>query len=468
MPRWGQVAALRQAIREQRGKVAGAGEILWRRKKLVLACVGVVLALTAAYVSTLATVYQAEALVALGDPAGRGTSAADQLELTQSRAMAERLADRLDLHLLPEFRPEAASRGFRLGDLLPAAILDRLPQAWANSLGAAPSNGEMTDEQRAARLWQAVVEATMSRIRAEVTSPAVLGFRFLSENPQVAAAGANGLADLYLEQHPAPGPSTAPDERATREREIERLRASIRDTEQAIAAARGGADTPATADNEQTRLSGELAFWQRERAELEARLQQMQATLQSGANPDDAALAGDAERLSELQASASELQQLLAGLTQQYGEDAPQVAELRAQLAILERERRAQIEQLVELLQEELAMIQARETALQGKIEALEQQGGQDQAAAGLEMLEQKLEAERAALAAYLEQAAGQLTTDASAAAPPDVRSIQPAVVPDEPSYPRLMLIWSAAAVGALLFGILLAFALEGLQRVRA
>jgi polysaccharide biosynthesis transport protein len=470
MPRWGHVAAARQALRERRGKVAGFGDILWRRKLLVLACVGVVLALTAAYVSTLTPAYQAEALVALGDRAGervgQGTPIADQLRLIESRAMAERLVDRLDLHFLPEFRPDVASRGFRLADLLPNAILNRLPKAWTDSLVPPPSDGEVTDEQRAARLWEQVIGATMGRIRAEVTPPSVIVLKFISEDPELAAAGANGLADLYLEQRLALEQNVAQSDRRTREQEIERLRASIRETAEAIEAARSGASAQASATSEQKRLdlTGELAFWRRERAEVEARRRQMQATLESGVGLDQAALFVNSERLGQLQARASELQQALAALAQQDGEQDPQVLELRAQLAALEQERRAELELVVEQIQDELAIIQSRETALAAEIEALEEPSAQGQAAGGLVVLEQRLEAERAALREYLEQAAGRLGGQPSAAAPPDARVIAPAVVPSQPTYPRLTLIWAVASAGALLFGTLLAFTLEAFR----
>ena len=89
-------------------------------------------------------------------------------------------------------------------------------------------------------------------------------------------------------------------------------------------------------------------------------------------------------------------------------------------------------------------------------------------AAAGrLSALEQKLAADRALLRARLEQAAPQLK--APPAAPPgDARIIRPAVVPSQPAYPRLALIWSAAAAGALMLGVAVAFVLETLHRARA
>ena len=467
LPGWGHVAAVCQAMGEQRGKLAGVGDILWRRKLLILGCVGIVLGLTTAYVGTLAPTYEAEALVAVrdrpGEQAGQDTlgqeaAVADQLRLIESRTMAERLVDRLDLHSLPEFRPDVAARGFRFGDLLPVAIIERLPTAWADTLVSRPPDVAMTDEQRAARLWEEVIQATMARIRAEVTPPSAIGLKFISADRQLAAAGANALAELYLEERPALRQRPSQSDRARLEQEIQRLRASIHETEQAIQSAR------ATSGQSRLDLTGELAFWRRERAELEARLRQTQAILQSGADLDDAALASDAERLNQLQAGASELQHVLAGLSQQYGEEDPQVIELRAELATLEQERRAEIGRVLKRLQDELAIIQSREAALEAKIEALEEQSAEGPVAEGLAALEQRLAADQAALGEYLEQAAGQLGTTPSAPALPEARVIAPAVVPNQPTYPRLALIWGVASAGALLLGILLAFALEALR----
>jgi uncharacterized protein involved in exopolysaccharide biosynthesis len=182
-------------------RISRFGEALWRYKLLILACIALVLGLTAAYVSTLARAYEATALVTLDDRRGQQvgqdsplpSGLEDQLRLIESRSMAERLVERLDLQLLPEFRPNDASSS-RFADLFPDAILDRLPTAWADTLVRRPPDPELTDEQLAARLWEEVIEATMARIRGEVTPPSTLALRFTSGDPQLAAAGANALA----------------------------------------------------------------------------------------------------------------------------------------------------------------------------------------------------------------------------------------------------------------------------------
>ena len=479
MPEWARAAAVGRALRTRRDWIGGFGHVLWRRKVLILACLGLVLASTAAYVSALRPAYEAEALVASGEPpdqqTGRNGIAPDPLRMIETRAMAERLVDRLDLQLLPEFQPDHSSRGMRRTALiairpwLPAALVHWLAEGSGDTPATGPAARALTDEERAARLRDAVIEATMARMGAEMTASSAIGLKFIAEDPQIAAAGANTLADLYLEQRPPRPPAAAQGERAKPDQEIERLRADIRATEQAIAAAHGGTDAQASGTSEQSRLerTGELAFWRRERAEVEARLRQAQAALESGAVPAQTAPALNSERLGQLQRRIVELQEALAALLQRTGEQDPQIVGLRAQLAALEQDRRAELEQILKELRGEIEIIQSREAALEQNIKTPRDESTASPVAGRLSALEHKLEADRALLRGRLEQAA--IQAEAQPPAPGgDARIIRPAVVPDQPAYPRLALIWGVAAAGALALGLAVAFVLEALHGARA
>ena len=121
-------------------------------------------------------------------------------------------------------------------------------------------------------------------------------------------------------------------------------------------------------------------------------------------------------------------------------QQAPEVAELRAQLGALEQERRAELEATLKRLQDEMAIIQSRETALEEQIKALGEDDAADQKADGLAALKQKLEADRTLLHERLDQAA---RLDAEPSTPRGAgHAITPAVVPSQPAYPRLSLIW--------------------------
>jgi uncharacterized protein involved in exopolysaccharide biosynthesis len=465
MPEWAQAAAARQALRTPRDWIGGIGHVLWRRKLPLLACVALVLASTAAHVSTLRAAYEAEALVTAGGLPGQQIGPGDPLRTIRTRPVAQQLVERLDLQLLPEFRPDDSSRGWRRTVL--SAIRPWLPATLVHWLAAGsttrPAEPALTDEQRAARLRDAVVEATMARIGAEVTAGSAIGLQFIAEDPQVAAAGANALAAQYLEQQPPRPPDTAPAERDKLDREIERLRADIRATEQAIAAAGAGANAQANGASAPSRLdrTGELAFWRHERAEVEARRRQTQAALESGADLAKTAPGLKSERLDQLQRRTVELRQALAALPQPTAEQDPQIVDLREQLAALEQDRRAELELMLKELQDEIEIIQARETELDQKIKTPEDQSAAGPAEGGVAALEQKLAADRALLRERLDQAAqpeGQPQARGG-----DARIIRPADVPSQPAYPRLALIWSVAAAGALALGVAVVFALEAL-----
>jgi succinoglycan biosynthesis transport protein ExoP len=479
MPEWVQAAAVRRALRSPRDWIGGFGRVLLRRKLPFLACVALVLASTAVYLSVLTPRYEAEALVAPADLPGQqiGPSGAgeDPLRMIDTRAMARQLVDRLDLQLLPEFHPHSSFGGLgrtaltAVGRWLPAALVHWLAKQSVDTLATRPSERVITDEERAAQLREAVVEATMARIGAEVTASSAIGMKFIAEDPQIAAAGANALADLNVEQRPAPRQKAAQEEREKPDREIERLRAEIRAAEQAIAAARGRTDAQASVTREESRLdwAGELAFWRRERAEVEARLRKAQAAVESSADLGKAAPELNSARLSQLHGRTVKVQQALAALSQRNGGQDPQIVSLRAELTALQQERRAELEQILEELRDEIGIIQSRETVLEERIKATADEHTPDPVAGGLTALEKKLAADRALLRERLEQTAPQ--REAHRSAPSGAaRIIRPAVVPSEPTYPRLALIWGVAVAGALALGLAVAFGLEALRGARA
>ena len=123
-----------------------------------------------------------------------------QLLMIKSRGMAERLVDRLNLHLLPEFNPalrvEASdpTAWFNPMRLVPAAILDPLSRVWGNALMTTSSGDEMTDRQRAALLHSEIVDNVVASISAEPTNGStVIAMHFISTDPQLAAASASSL-----------------------------------------------------------------------------------------------------------------------------------------------------------------------------------------------------------------------------------------------------------------------------------
>jgi polysaccharide biosynthesis transport protein len=455
--------------------VRGLGQILWRRRLLVLACAVVVLALFAVYAATLPSLYEAETRVAVSGPAGFDPQSApragapseaddlvDQLPLIRSRANVERLIDRLDLQLSAEFNPRLAPKGNRgsvgrgaLG-LIPAALLD------------APPASELTDAERATRLRDQIVDAVMPRIHAEPVGRSVLSVRFVAADPNLAAAGATALAELYLEHRGEASQQARRRERQRLGEEVERLAAAIRATESAIAELR--ATSPAgrerASEGDLLNLTSELAYWRNERALLEARLDQRAGPSVPEASPDHAAQSVDPALLGELGAREIELEQEGTEPSQAYGGQEPQLSSLQVGLVAPDDEKRFEIEHGLGPLQREVAIIRSRETALEAQIETLQNRLAERQAPGDLATLERQAEADRQLLLTHLAR------VEELDAAPQvrqlDARIVVPAVVPKEPKRPPLALIYGTAIGGALLLGGLLALGAEAWERARA
>ncbi len=258
-PRIGYEPALRRVTRDSSGDDLDwmrLGRTLWRRKLFLLGFMVIVLGLTAAYVSRMPPAYEAESMVMLNDRPAQPVpnipdvlvgspptedSLASQLLLIKSRGMAERLVDQLNLHLLPEFnpalRPSTADFAAWLDParLIPAWLLDHLPKAWADTLMTASSSVEMTDQQQAALLRSEIIQSVMDNIVAEPANRStVIGLKFISTDPALAALGANTLARLYLSEQLEAKQTASRRAREFLEQEIERLRASVASAEQAV------------------------------------------------------------------------------------------------------------------------------------------------------------------------------------------------------------------------------------------
>jgi len=465
----------------------GLGRTLWRRKLFLLGFVVIVLGLTAAYVSRLPPAFEAEALVMLNDrqaqvapnipevlaglpPNEDGLQG--QLLLIKSRSMAERMVDQLNLHLLPEFNPTLRPRTADFADwfdpvrLIPAAILDRLPRAWADTLMTTTSSAEITDQQRAALLRAEIIERVMENIMAEPANRStVIGLKFISTEPQIAALGANTLARLYLAEQLETKQTAARRAREFLEHEIERLRASVASAEQAIQDYRRQSGLGGALPDEQ-QLSGlttQLVLSRSERAQAEARLRQVERLVSSNPNLDQVAQLLESPVLTELRARELELNRQRAELSNEFGARHPRMVNLRAEQDTLEQRKQAEIRQIAQRLRDEVQVLRSREAALEANIDGLKGQLAEhNESEIGLEALQRDADADRELLETYINRA--KEIASQQKAQEPDARVISRATMPDEATYPRRHLIFGVAMFGALLAGSLAVFGLEQLD----
>ena len=447
----------------------------------------IVLGLTAAYVSRMPPAYEAEALVMLNDRPAQAVpnipdvvvgsppsedSLQSQILLIKSRSMAERLVDQLNLHLLPEFNPalQPKSADFAAwvdpARLVPGWLLDHLPKAWADTLMTTSASGEMTDQQRAALLRAQIIETVLDSIMAEPANRStVIGLKFVSTDPALAALGANTLARLYLSEQLDSKQTASRRASDFLEHEIERLRATVASAEQAVQDYRRQHGLAGAAPDQQqlTELTTQLVTSRAERAQSEAKLRQVERLLNSGADLNQAAQLLDSPVLTELRARELDLNRQRAELSSEYGPRHPQMLNLQAELKTLEQRKQGEIKQIAQRLRDEVQVGRSREAMLQSSIENLKSQLAQhNEAEIGLEALQREATADRDLLETYINRV--KEISSQQKAQEPDAQVISRAALPDEPTYPRRKLIFGVALVGALLVGSLAVFGLEGLD----
>jgi succinoglycan biosynthesis transport protein ExoP len=463
------------------------GRTLWRRKLFLLGFVVIVLGLTAAYVSRMPPAYEAEALVMLNDRPSQpvpnipdvvvGTppsedSLQSQILLIKSRSMAERLVDQLNLHLLPEFNPALQPRSADFATwldparLVPNWLLDHLPKAWADTLMTTSSSAEMTDQQRAALLRSQIIDTVMDNIMAEPANRStVIGLKFVSTDPALAALGANTLARLYLSEQLEGKQTASRRARDFLEHEIERLRATVASAEQAVQDYRRQHGLAGVAPDEQqlTELTTQLVTSRAERAQSEAKLRQVERLLSSGVDLNQAAQLLDSQVLTDLRARELDLNRQRAELSSEYGPRHPQMLNLKAEMQTLEERKQAEIKQIAQRLKDEVQVARAREATLQSNIENIKSQLAEhNEAEIGLEALEREATADRGLLETYINRV--KEISSQQKAQEPDAQVISRAALPDEPTYPRRKLIFGVAIAAALLVGSVAVFGLEALD----
>jgi capsular exopolysaccharide synthesis family protein len=393
-----------------------------------------------------------------------------QLALIRSRGIAERLLDRLNLHLLPEFNPAleigpaAFAARFDPARILPASVLALVSPSRADAISV---DSGITELERADRFRDAMVGRVLERIGAEVVAGAtVLGLHFISTDPQLAALGANTLARLYLAEQLETKQSASRRAREFLEIEIERLRGSVAAAEQAIEDYRRQAGLGGATPDEQ-QLSGlttQLVLTRSERAAAEARLRQVQRLVNTGTDLDQAAQMLESPVLNELRAREVELNRQRAELSTEFGERHPRMQNLRSEQAALEERKRSEIRQITNRLNDEVQVLRSREATFEASIDGLKAQMAEYQEAEiGLDALQRDATADRSLLETYINRA--KEIASQQKAQEPDARVISRAITPEEPAYPRRELIFGVALLGALLIDSLAVFGLEQLDQ---
>ncbi len=364
-----------------------------------------------------------------------------QVQLIRSRDLATSVAAKLDLASRAEFNPALRSK----------SLIDRILTA----AGLAAKPGRAVEDQ--------VLEAYYKKLSVyAVDKSRVIVIDFNSTDPALAAAAANAIAEGYIAlQREAKRDSTA-DAAKYLSAQIGELRTKVKDAEGKVETFRSQNDLFASGSISNTTLpqqqlgdlSTELTKVRSNMADARAKADQIRAALKAGVTPNvpDVLNSPLIQRLVEQEVA---LRSQAAQLSVTLGPQHPRMREINAQVTDLDRQIAAESRKIVDALDAEVNLAQAREKQLGAALAEQKVATGQaNDAGVELAALEREAAAQRDLLDVYLRRYREAASREQATLPPADARVISQAAVPNDPSFPKLVPMTSAAAAVALILAI--------------
>jgi capsular exopolysaccharide synthesis family protein len=455
---------------------------VWRRKLMIASIAVGCSAVTAAVLFIIPPRYTATAQIMLDPSSSKLFIDANQAisglspdteavnsasAVMMSRDLAERVIDELQLMKDPDFNTALKPSTWFSSLLDPHTYL---PKSWADGLMNLLSGepGSPVDEERSHH--NKVVEAFLKRLDAGAAGESrVVGVSFTAESPRVAAQVANAIAEDYINSGVERRTANNKEVNVWLTQQLDTLRQQVIAADQAVEDYRaknglveGRGDT--LASQESAELGTQLTMARSDRAEAEAKLQQVQSLLASPNGTESATAVLQSPLIQGLRAQEAQVEQTIADLSQTYGERHPKILSAKAQLTDLRSKIKTEIGRIVKDYTNDVAVARARETAIQSSLEqARNQVANLNQSDVHLRALQRDADASRTLLENFLGQY--QQTGSEQNFKQPDATIISHASEPEKPSFPKKRILVALALAAFGMLGVLIALLIEEFDR---
>ena len=429
----------------------GLGRILWQKKARILGLALLAGGVAFLVVNAITPRFQSEARLLLetrenvflraeADKTGDRTTidpeaVTSQLQLVLSRDLARDVIKKEKLADNPEFDP--SNSGF--------APL----RALLGKLGIGRDLGAMSPEER-------TLEAYYDRLNVyAVEKSRVIAVDFSSANPDLAAQVANTIAATYLSTQQAVKQDQTRAAGEWLAGEIEKMRSRVAEAEAKVEEYRtrenlfAGSNNTSLPSQQLTEINSQIAAARGQKADVEARAQQLRALMNSGKSIDSADIANTdtMRRLIEQRiAVRAQLAEQSTTLLDQH----PRIKELKSQVAEVDRQIQVEGERLLRQLDNDARVARDRLAALATNLEQVKKTASQtSEQDVQLRALEREAKTQRDLLDSYLVKYREATARDSINAAPPDARIISRATPALKPAYPKKLPIVLIAAFAA-------------------
>jgi succinoglycan biosynthesis transport protein ExoP len=304
---------------------------------------------------------------------------------------------------------------------------------------------------------------------SQVKRSQVINVAYESKNPKLAAKIANTIADQYIVgQLQAKFDAT---KKATDwlNDQLGELKQKVEASERAVEQYRKTHDLlevrkeVGLTQQQMSEVNSQLIIARAQRAEAEAKYQQVEAIANSGRDVDSVDEVLNSSLISGLRQQESEVQRKYSEMLVEFGPRHPRMIQIQAELEDIQAKVRSEVKKIAAGLHNSMQVARAREGSLSGSLRQMESKtSGSNQAEVELHALEREARANKALFETFLGRFKETASTQGIAQA--DARVISFAEIPLGASYPKKNLLLMSSVTGALLFAIVLVFALEMLN----
>lgn len=446
-----------------------------RRRFWVLGSVLAMLCLAIAYLLIVKREYTAHAVVVMDvretriiedDPVvslGRPDMplVSSEVDTIASPASIRKVVDELSLVKDPEFNAELDPDP-PLHSVLIGKAVDSLKSLVTGAGADKNLFTGMTPHQK-------VMEAVGQRLGVYNNNKSyTIQISFRSESPDKAALIANAFADNYVRaQRDAKLEAT---DRASQwlEKRLTELGAQVRDKEQAVRDFQERERLIETGGStiilrQLAELSSQLVLARADIADAEARLRTARDLVRSNGSIDNSADVMASPLIQSLREQETQLRAREGELAPRIGPLHPETQQIKAKLGELRRKMAEEVRRVAEGLDNRARSARLREQALMREITALEEKAAVGMhAGVQLEQLRREADATRQLYESFLKRS--KEIGEQAELQRADAVVTSPAMPPSKPSFPKKMLVLSAAGVIGMAIGLMLAFVREKLE----
>ncbi len=449
---------------------------LWLRRKLFFSTVIFILLISVLTVFQLVPRYTATTQLLVGINAAKvvdieqvlsGSMTGDsavigEIEVIKSRDLARKVIQSLALDQYPEFNSSLKPPGF-LSTLKPK---NWLPEGILEALALKEVNTGDEDAIKEAKETQLINVFLAKLTVTQVKRSQVINISFESEDPKLAAKIANTIADKYIiGQLQAKFDAT---KKATDwlNDQLDELKDKVKTSEHAVQEFRRQhnltelSKETSLSQQQLSEINSQLFIARAQRAEAEAKYQQVEAITRSGKDVDSVSEVLNSALITTLRGQESEVQRKYSEMLVEFGPRHPKMVQMHAELEDIKAKVLGEVKKISAGLRNSMEVARVREGSLQSSLKQLEiKNSGNNQDEVQLRALEREATANRTLFETFLGRF--KETTSTQGIEQADARVISVSEVPLIPSYPKKNMMFAVCLFAAIFFAFFLVFVLE-------